>query len=55
MVSAYRLRWRDDASGYVTHFAGKWASSPTADRAWLEEIKRQAVNGDHLEIVEVEQ
>lgn len=53
----YRLRWRDDATGYVAKYAGLWAQRledayPTLADA--EEARKRMPNGGQIEIHEVE-
>lgn len=50
----YRMRWRDDAAGFVAGFAGAWASPDAFTRDYAERIRREMPNGDHIEIVEVD-
>jgi hypothetical protein len=53
-MTAYRARWRDNATGYVARFAGLWADPYSwASRADLEVVVRDMPNGDQIEIVEV--
>lgn len=52
---AFRPRWRDDATGYVARYAGKWASGKSwPNRADLEQIVTAMPNGSQIEIVEVD-
>jgi hypothetical protein len=55
-MTTYRPRWRADAHGYVSAFAGQWATAYTfARRDVLERIVRDLPNGDQIEIMEVEE
>lgn len=54
-MSAYRPRWRADATGYVAGMAGKWAGPPFIDREHLVRVIREMPNGDQIEIEEWDQ
>lgn len=50
----YRLRWRDDATGFVAVFAGLWADvweTATLSRSETEHIRRQMPNGEQTDIL----
>ena len=53
-MTTYRPRWRTDASGFVANYAGKWAGREWDDRDALVAVIAAMVNGQHVEIVEVE-
>ena len=54
MTTAFRARWREDATGYVARFAGQWATElPWLRRQDLEQVVAAMPNGDQIEIVEV--
>lgn len=53
MTALVRLRWREDASGYLAPYAGQWASPSSMTRDQAEEILRLTPNGTQLEVVEV--
>ncbi len=53
-MTSYRLRWRTDASGYVSAYAGQWAHPGAFTREQAETFIRMTPNGEHVEIVEVE-
>lgn len=53
-MTSYRLRWRTEASGYVSAYAGQWAHPGAFTREQAETFVRMTPNGEHVEIVEVE-
>lgn len=51
----FYLKWRDDADGFVKHFAGNVMRHPFDTREEAEELRRAMLNGGHVEVVEVKQ
>lgn len=49
-----RLRWRTDASGYVSAYAGQWAHPGAFTREQAETFIRMTPNGGQLELVALE-
>jgi hypothetical protein len=53
-MTAYRPRWRTDATAFAARFAGQWAAPYSwLDRDALVALVRAMPNGDQIEIVEV--
>lgn len=50
MSETFFLRWRSDASGFVTRFAGQLAGGPFATRDEAEAIKRAMPNGGQVDV-----
>jgi hypothetical protein len=50
----FRLRWRDDASGFVAAFAGQPAHPDAFGRDEAERLVRAAPNGDQVDLVPVD-